>query len=642
MQLALYTWNGNAINDGTNFTAVIPPGQTMPGGSPQFVDRGQSWPFLAGKTLSGAVFTFKIIMRGNIPAQLETLKSWFRSDDYVIHKLIAKDAVDGDRQWYLEGYAITPPTFTNSDGSSEVIVQIALKDPLWRESTAQTDIWAITASGQTKTMTVRGNYTALPTLDIKPTTYKAGYWNYKRFISLYNRTGLPFTNYPFSIGLDTAALVTASKMRADGYDLRIIVDGVEVDRWLYNMNTTTTQAWINISLKAAIQLTGITAIAGTGGVSTVTFTATVANKAAIKRLPSVGLIQIDSEIFYYAGVNTVSLTLAIVERASRGSTMAAHTGAATVIWLEHDVWLQYGNLSAPVPDVDDNTKPIIDLDANSNNTQWKYSNFNDAFYWRSGNWKQAVISGATYGQAFYYEGSHTDREVNPATEMGVALKSYPAGGVWKAGTGSIMWSLYHPAGITQYTVNLDRYRAAVSWPSVTINKSADGVRWILDYTVPTPSSAASWITIAPGLRSLAAAYKYLNFAMIGTVSGIANNMAASEVDDITIVLSSSAVPLATIYPEQADNYLLTCTIVNATTGEWVSITYVMALNQTISVNCDAQTIINSNGGNAISAIYFSTPRTEWLSVSNGDVLAFYETGAAGLTITLGWVGRNLI
>ncbi len=54
----------------------------------------------------------------------------------------------------------------------------------------------------------------------------------------------PMVNFPLHLTINTAALVTATTMQADGDDLRVWRDGVEISRTLTGPNTTTTKVWI--------------------------------------------------------------------------------------------------------------------------------------------------------------------------------------------------------------------------------------------------------------------------------------------------------------------------------------------------------------------------------------------------------------
>ena len=57
-------------------------------------------------------------------------------------------------------------------------------------------------------------------------------------------------DYPYYVTFDHAAYVTASRSQASGADIRVWVDGVEVDRALSGANTSTCKVWFPIALSA--------------------------------------------------------------------------------------------------------------------------------------------------------------------------------------------------------------------------------------------------------------------------------------------------------------------------------------------------------------------------------------------------------
>ena len=649
MRLSIQTWDGNAINDwnGTtgNYEAVIPPGQTMPTASPEFTSRGQTWPYLAGKSINGSIFTFKIFMHGTLHSQLESLKNLFRTDDYTFRKLVAYDIADSNRAWYVEGFPVTPPTYSQSEGGTELVVQLALKDPLWRENVQQSDAWSITATGQTQTITTRGNYPALPVFEIKPTSVRTagnGY-TYKLFKAVYNPTANPMPNYPFAIPIDTAALVAGGKMQADGDDLRVMVDGIEIDRWLYNMNNAGTLVWININLKAKIELTISTAISNVGTPTTIDFAATSANDAALAKLPSTGILLIDSELFTYSAVNTAKRQVTVKERASKGTYAASHTTGATCRWIEHDLWLYYGNSTVTARTTDDTKKPIIDLDVNSSNTAWKYSAFKDGAGLRSGIWTSAVLAGATSNQGVVYNGNQGTLIADPSTEAGGQINAYKKSNTWKAGNATVAWQLAHPAGITHITGNAEKYRKTTSWPTVAVQYSNDGVNWTAAVTLATPASALTWTAEAIGSTALGATYNYVRFVITGSVAATASNSASAELNDFTVTLDSAKVPQIASGPAEIANYYHECTITNNTTGDAISIVFVSQVNKTIYVDCDAQTILADDGTPILAALSWNGKRQEWMTLAAGaNTLQYNETGVQAVTFTTKWYARNLV
>jgi hypothetical protein len=642
MLLSLYTYNGIAINDGTNYEAVINPAQTMPGANAAYVDRGQTWPYLAGKTLNGGLFTFQIVMKGTLHSKFETLKALFRTDDFNYRRLVAKDTADSDRQWYIEGYPVLPPSLVNTEGGTAVNITLAIKDPVWREDTLQTDTWAVTASGQTRAITARGNYAAQPIFTITPTSAKTGGYGYKRFVILYNQSSRPLADYPFALTLDTATLISGGKMQADGDDYRVLVDGQDTDRWLYGINTASTNLWFNLTMKAKVELTTRDAIAGSGTPTTIIFANTVANKNAIKLLPSAGLVLIDSELFAYSAVNVAAMSITLVERDSRGTTIASHAAGATVRWIEHEIWLVYGNSTVAAPVVDDTYKPVIEL--NSTNGSWIYTLFDDGLHLRPGAWKAAILKSVGKANTYTYPGNRLERSADPATEAGMTMGAYQGAGIWKAETAKLEWKLYNPCGFTSLSAaSGEKYRTNTSWPTAVLQKSKDGVTWVNVASITTPASAASWTAWTAGTVALSAGpWLYFRIYFDGTQSAGANAYCAVEMETVTLAVDSAAAPASTILAEQS-NYTLDVTLSNTTTGEYVQITAQTALNAAIIIDCESQVCYRIDGENLLAALTLSSKRAEWLSLGAGsNTLSFVDTGTAAVTVKTDWRGRNLV
>lgn len=122
-------------------------------------------------------------------------------------------------------------------------------DPIWRSVTLNSDSQSITTDGQTWSLTNTGSHMALPIFTVTPVTANTGTWNYHRRIILRNpmtETAIP-EGYWYDItggGLDTATLVSGSKMQSGGDDVRVVFRGEEIPRYLQNMNTASTKIWI--------------------------------------------------------------------------------------------------------------------------------------------------------------------------------------------------------------------------------------------------------------------------------------------------------------------------------------------------------------------------------------------------------------
>lgn len=210
MLLTIVSYDGTAINDGTNFTAWFPGGMpTSPGADADYAPRSRTFPKLASKTIKETTMQFHIECKGTIHSQLETLKKLFRIEDYTMRVLLVKDTADSNREWYVKGFPIAPVTPAHEDGAGEYIITLAIDEPVWRTVTQISDSWAVTASGQTKNLSILGNLPARLKLSITPNTAKAGGYLYSQWLpwrnplTVENGEPLDITNG----GIDTSALL---------------------------------------------------------------------------------------------------------------------------------------------------------------------------------------------------------------------------------------------------------------------------------------------------------------------------------------------------------------------------------------------------------------------------------------------------
>ncbi|NOR85274.1 DUF2341 domain-containing protein, partial [archaeon] len=95
-------------------------------------------------------------------------------------------------------------------------------------------------------------------------------WDYRRAIEVTNNVASALTDFQVLFTLDTAALVTAGKMQADGDDI-IFADlaGVAQDYWIESgMNTNTTKIWVEVKTIGASATKDIYLYYGNAGAST--------------------------------------------------------------------------------------------------------------------------------------------------------------------------------------------------------------------------------------------------------------------------------------------------------------------------------------------------------------------------------------
>lgn len=467
-------------------------------------------------------------------------------------------------------------------------------------------------------------------------------------ISYTGKTATELTGVTRGINGTTAAshanntIIYASKIQANGDDIRVYLDGMETNRWLQDMNTANTKIWISLDLSAGIDMTLGTAIASTGDVDTITLANTKANITAIKKIPASGMVYIESELYSYSGVNTKSRQLTGCVRAINDTLMAAHTSGTAVYWIEHEIWVYYGNSTVGAPETDDTKKPIIDL--TSTNTSWVYTSFFDEAGVRSGIWKPALVKTANSKDPDHKSGYYTGNrlaDADPATEMGAAVYAWLSGVMWKAENATVDWVLYNPATMTEITLTGEKYRANTHWPaSAKFYKSTDGKKWDVVWTEATPSAAATWEALAShSAVSLGTGSKYIKMSFSGTVGATAGNYAAHEIEAATVTLASANVPQGIFVDPAEDIYYLNCTITNNTTGEWMTVVASLLLDTPLVVNCEDKLAYTDNLV-PITSMTFSSIRKDWLNVSGTTELQFDDTGTAGVTFRTFWRDRN--
>ncbi len=204
------TYNGLAINDGTNFQA----GFENDNGKSVFnapdkvittVERAHRAPQLATVQLQEKVFLLNVECKGaDFPGQWDTLKiAFFDGDDEKPLVCLDKNG----NPWTLMCVATGQPQLITSG------MQIALTaaDPMF--TFGKTDTWTVTASGQTKAITPIGNASTRPVFTFTPGLAKGGGYTERRFSRTYNPKLTAYSLYAYDVthgGLNTAALIADS------------------------------------------------------------------------------------------------------------------------------------------------------------------------------------------------------------------------------------------------------------------------------------------------------------------------------------------------------------------------------------------------------------------------------------------------
>lgn len=671
MKLGLLSIDGNSFSP--NYQAeILYPRQLRLQATPNLLDLAGAAPAYTGKSFGGGYLSIMVKYLNTLPEDVHIreaeISRWFDTLNEEPVKLLAEDTADSDRQWYL---MVTPLSIIQDNDSA--IIQLLLDEPYWAVETTSTSTWTITASGQTKTITNLGNV-ARPIIKITPTSARTGGYNYKRFVEVlcpsYRETSYVFQdqpNLPVNLGaFDTAALVTAGKAQSDGDDFRVMVDGVEVPRWFGSgstaFNTTTTNIWVVLDMKKQIYFynTEIDSISAVGSVTELSYKKKATVYAKLDALPEKGIIKYlntssQYEYFSYTGKDLANYKLTGVTRSVKGTTARAFSYSTTpfpmssdsATFIQHDVSFIYGNSSATAPVYDESHKPIFNL-GTSTRSSWVYEEFYEEGKPRAGAWTKSLFT-STLGTSAPYTGNQ-GATANPATEAGLRMATAKVNGIEAAENAVQAWTLSVPGGIDSITTMTgEKYRFSSDWPTTEIQKSTSSQTYQTAQAISTPASAgawSSWSITSLLFTTVVGAFPTIFFMRLlqsGSLPALASNRADVEIEGCTIAVSGYGGCDVSVRSEYLSTYYLEAIITNVTTGDAMTLTWSMRLNEMLIVDCDARTVTYQDGTNALAAITLNSDRVDWLNIEYGSTQLMYEeTGAAGLTVVLEWKDKAVI
>ncbi len=637
--MEIVSWDGHTqINDGENYTSVLTGRPLLWDAAAQIVDRNDARPGVSNISYEAMRVELGIAIEGaDVNALRAQLGQWFNYRDKQSRPLVISDK-DGGRPRFLmcvcEG--LRPRALTEGRYiwiASLVIDGFGDPDGRWRLLPIAEDNWAITATGQTKVIDNSGDDIAYPVLIIEPTAAKTGGYAYKRWCPVIWPQDVGISNYPVDLtdgGFDTDALVTASKMRSDGNDLRVQVNGNEVDRWINGINTISTQVWINMSFQPRARATLVNAIDDEATVLTLDLESDElpgdSGKDWFDAFPSSGVVLINSEAFTYTGKTASLGRLTGVRRAQRGTAAADHAAGAVVHWIQHDVYILYGNATAAAPTVPNTYKPMFDLD--SINEAWSYSQFYDSSNPnRPGRWSQL-------GEAAIFYGGNQGTFANPYVELGLSRIAFMED--------ISAWYTFNPCGITNANFqDGEKFTRDSEWMAwqVGIDSSPNGSAWTSQAEVDQPTVDDEWQAWDEDLPMPEGTIyvRLRHWSIMGEQA-----QAWVEATDVILTLDDDNTPVASIGSEQG-NYQLNALITNQTTGDAIQVTYTMGTGQEFEVNTDNKTLTDlvddSSQFQALTVI--GELRRDWLPLVLGEnTLRFDDTGTNGVTVTVQWYERH--
>ena len=636
--MKVVSFGGHEINDGVNYkTSLTAPGQTPAETEPQLVGRTGA-PAVIGGVVVPPRF---LVLRTTLVAQYSELtrrelqQQWYAwcITDSKQSLIVADD--DGQNQRYVEAMPFSIIHEDDGDGLIILTTMVVDGDVMWRAVTATVYSWNITASGETLAV-VNGspavNEDAYPTITATPREYATGINPHRRFMAVGWRSPQPWTNYSTDIandGLDTR-IASTHFASAAGNDIRVYVDAVEVDYWLDGPNTATTKVFVNLNWQAGLVSTLANSL-GTGAVTTLTVDGDIGS------WPESGLLLVDGEVFVYSGKTNATKTFTGVTRGGRGTGVASHSAGAAVVWVQHEIWVEYGDGAKPAKTVNNDYRPMFNL-ATSTNGVWDYDDFAEVatsgFFTgekvtRGGTWRRGdSLAGGAYG-------GNQFTNVWPAGGAYGEMGLYDAVGVTTKTALGIMWFLANPCGISAVNFqNGEFWHGRTDWFKAYVESNASGTGSnTTRYTVPAGTNGV-WNSWSQNVTGLPAGTQYVFLALRGY--GSSSYAMRVECSDVTVTLDGNYTPVVAIGAEE-NTYRLRPTLVNQTTGESLAIDAALDVDEGIEIDvANHQVTLLSEGTDAYNAVETVEGVRRWmLRLQAGEnTLRYDEAGVVEVDVEI--------
>lgn len=625
-----------------------------------YVKRAGAVPVYSGKDYLPVVKQLEVICKHDFMTLFETLNQIFDTKDETPRRFICQDLEDASaenpKQYYI--YVTAKQVLGGHEGNMATIA-LAVDDPIWQSVTQNSQTWSIASSTSSTDVTVGGNDFAWPVFEITPVTASSTDYIYHTPLQIIPTSSNPWNNRFLDLTgstdgtFDTAALVAAGKMQADGDDLRVFRDGVEVDRWLDGMNTTDTHVIVSCNMLPQYRTTLKTAFASTDTVSEIEINNTTANRNALSAMPAMGRVVVcaslgstdSEELTYTAKILTdTKLALTINARAVRNTSAFSHAANAYIYHEPYDFTLAYGNASATAPVTDDTRKPLPAL--TSRNWSFVFSLFNDSAGLRPHSWyKTGKVPDPNKTNCRSYTSTDDGGDTDPASAIGLMAATFKRFGVWVEDDLFSYWNASFPDGIASISVSGAQNQTTANIPTIELDavNTNGNVSQLFALAAQASTDYGTWkewskattdITIPAGTVGL-------QWKMVGWISGNGYYSSKAEIDAMTVGLSN--------YPDvriraEMTGAKIDCTIGNATTGESFRVEYYIPVStDTLYIDTDPSFPTAKHNGQIINGVVkLSSIRPAWLKLRpSSNTLTFENNLAASneLTIAVKWRDR---
>jgi len=622
------------LNDGVNYESFLLDADSLPVADIEMAERMSTYPLYVSQKLQARILHLRV----NFRSETEQAKETMRND---LFKTLSTESKTEQTLIIAEPSGIrkqvqaTVESAERFSGGADIYLNVA--EPVWESYHLTTTDWTVTGTGQTQNVTNNGNHKTRPEIDLVAKTVSGSpSYPYGRPVTIYSRCAVSQSAYPVEItggGWDTTVEVGASKMQADGDDLRVFNNGREIPRWVDSPNTASTKVWVNLDFPPSNKEGGWTLYTDLGDIASqlhIGDTGISAKRGNAGYQWDVDYILVENEII---GVSFMSfgrtidyeliVSYYITARGCRGTTKVDHASGVTLWLINNDLWVAYGDATATAPLVDDDYKPMFDL-GNSTNDSWDYDEFAEIFGFRqdiltswkprAGTWiPNAKETDPTLNKRQLYTNISGD---NPLRESGLVDRAgvHVMGGAYLSQGHADSWYLENMCEITQVThsgnTKQDPDYAAWRLDAAESHGHTEEVREIDD--------SGAYTAYGPHVDAMPSNTTRITFYMnhIGfDTRDICEWL--GDVTDATVALDTDRTPTSTLGSE-TNVYYLDCTLTNNTTEEEIGITAVLQVDERIRVDCKEHTVIHvENEQNLYQALDLGVPRIEWMTLEPG-------------------------
>ena len=630
------TFNGHTLNS-SSYRARILNANALPAAISVFIDEAQADAVDAGTYTVEARdigIHIRIIDYVNRYTLLDQLKGWLKRGTRGLLVATLEDGAD-----YQLDCRVKNLVQDNNDPWVFTALLVS-GNTAWRAVTADTAAWDVSATGGSHTIAVAGSDETRLNVVLTATANPTLGYLYQNLVQLIN---VPLVNYglwKWCIALDTAALVSAGKMQADGDDLRVFVDGKEVNRWLADINTNHTHIWFNTTLGFGYSLTTRTAIAGSGTITSIDLAQTASMLAALKAMPASGILVRGTEWIAYSGKDLVNYKLTVTQRGTQGTTMQAHGAGSVFSFMEHAIMLYYGNSVATAPALSDSnydlTKPCFNLSSSDNTRR-----VGDATTLFSGDWQQVITKIGNLSKLYTIKGDADSGD--PA--LGISTTAwYRSGGSQMMDMITMGWKYYNPGGIQTITMTGRKYRNTANWIVYAgLQRSVDGATWISVFSEAMPLGVSFEAWAAHSGVAIDSTSKYLFVTMTGYSSPLFNMFYKFELLTYTIEFTTANIPALTLLGERL-NFTLNVRVQNDSYAgaPALDLSYIMQLNKAFTLDGEAYTAdydkVNAHGAVALD----NANRSVWIPLVVGNnIITVVSADCGTLHVAASWYKRRL-